>query len=90
MAGIPPLLGLDDTYSAKAQAATLMMSVNRKLSHSPDSSWTCYTANGREGAGSSNLYLGVFGPSAISGYIRDPGSGNYFVGHRRWILYPQT
>ncbi|HEX72363.1 MAG TPA: hypothetical protein ENN65_03505, partial [Candidatus Hydrogenedentes bacterium] len=90
MAGIPPLLGLDDTYNAKAQAAALMMSVNRKLSHSPDSSWTCYTEDGREGAGSSNLYLGVYGTSAISGYIRDPGNGNYFVGHRRWILYPPT
>lgn len=90
MAGIPPLRGLDDTYNVKAQAAALLMSANRNLDHYPDSSWTCYTEDGREGAGSSNLYLGVYGPSAISGYIRDPGSGNYFVGHRRWILYPQT
>ena len=22
--------------------------------------------------------------------MHDPGSYNYFVGHRRWILYPQT
>ena len=28
------------------------------------------------------------GPAAIDGYIRDPGAGNYFVGHRRWILHP--
>lgn len=90
MAGIPPLTGFNDTYNQKAQAAALMMSVNRTLSHSPDESWICYTAEGREGAGSSNLYLGVYGPDAISGYVYDPGSGNYFVGHRRWILYPQT
>ncbi len=60
------------------------------LSHTPDESWQCYTEEGDEGAGSSNLYLGVYGPAAISGYVYDPGSGNYFVGHRRWILYPQT
>jgi hypothetical protein len=36
------------------------------------------------------LYLGVYGWNAITGYMRDPGGGNYFAGHRRWILYPQT
>ena len=90
MAGIPAVTGFDATYTAKAQAAALMMSVNRALSHTPPASWTCYTEAGREGAGSSNLYLGIYGPEAISGYVHDPGAGNYFVGHRRWILYPQT
>jgi hypothetical protein len=32
----------------------------------------------------------VYGWNAITGYMRDPGSGNYFIGHRRWVLYPQT
>ncbi|MCU0520756.1 MAG: CAP domain-containing protein [Anaerolineae bacterium] len=90
MAGVPADLTLSDEYNAKAQKAALMMSVNRRLSHAPDPSWTCYSAEGAEAAGSSNLYLGVYGPTAISGYIYDPGSGNYAVGHRRWILYPQT
>ena len=90
MAGVPGDMKLNDQYNTKAQAAALMMSVNQSLSHSPPSNWTCYTSDGAQGAGSSNLYLGVYGPSAITGYMRDPGSGNYFVGHRRWILYPQT
>jgi uncharacterized protein YkwD len=90
MAGIPAVTGFDATYTAKAQAAALMMSVNRALSHDPPPGWVCYTEAGDEGAGSSNLYLGVYGPDAISGYIRDPGAGNTAVGHRRWILYPQT
>lgn len=90
MAGIPPILGLRDDYNQKAQQAALMMSVNEDLSHDPPDTWTCYTAAGDEAAGSSNLYLGRYGPAAITGYIVDPGSGNYFVGHRRWILYPQT
>jgi uncharacterized protein YkwD len=90
MAGMPATVTLNDVYNAKAQAAALMMSVNGQLSHTPPSSWQCYSDAGREGAGSSNLYLGVYGWNAITGYMRDPGSGNYFAGHRRWILYPQT
>lgn len=90
MAGVPALEGFLAEYNSKAQAAALMMSAEGALSHSPGTGWACYTANGAEGAGSSNLYLGVYGPAAISGYIYDPGSGNYPVGHRRWILYPQT
>jgi hypothetical protein len=90
MAGVPGDVRLADEYSRKAQQAALMMSVNGQLNHSPPPSWQCYTEEGREAAGSSNLYLGVHGPSAISGYIADPGGGNYACGHRRWILYPQT
>ena len=90
MSGIPPIMGLKGEYNQKAQAAALMMSVNRQLNHHPPTSWTCFTNDGYDGASSSNLYLGVYGPSAISGYIYDSGTGNYFVGHRRWILYPQT
>lgn len=90
MSGIPALSGFRDEYNQKAQQAALMMSANRQLSHYPDSSWTCYTEGGSEGAGSSNLYLGRHGVDAITGYIYDPGSGNYAVGHRRWILYPNT
>lgn len=90
MAGIPPLEGLNDEYNRKAQEAALMMSANGALSHDPPNNWLCYTADGDQAAGSSNLFLGVYGPAAISGYMVDPGGGNYFVGHRRWILYPQT
>lgn len=90
MSGIPAVIGFKEDHNTRAQAAALMMSVNGKLSHNPDPSWECYSAAGDEGAGSSNLYLGVYGPSAISGYIYDPGAGNYPVGHRRWILHPKT
>ena len=33
---------------------------------------------------------GSHGPKAISGQMRDNGDNNPAVGHRRWILYPQT
>jgi uncharacterized protein YkwD len=90
MAGVPNNVTLDPIYNYKAQAAALMMSANGTLSHNPPSSWKCYTADGDEAAGSSNLAMGMYGPGAISGYMSDTGSNNTAVGHRRWILYPQT
>lgn len=90
MAGLPAKVILNEQYNAKAQAAALIMSVNGALSHNPPTTWACYSDAGHEAAGNSNLYLGVYGWNAITGYMRDPGGGNYFVGHRRWILYPQT
>jgi hypothetical protein len=90
MAGVPAAIGFQDEYTAKAQQAALMMSANAQLSHTPPADWTCYSADGATAAGKSNLYLGVFGPAAIDGYIEDPGDGNDAVGHRRWVLYPQT
>jgi hypothetical protein len=76
-------------YNAGSQQAALMMSANGALSHNPPSSWTCWTSAGAAAAGSSNLALGNAGPTAIIAYIKDSGSGNFFVGHRRWILYPR-
>lgn len=88
------IVGLPDipenpTASAAAQKAALMMVAEGSLSHSPGSTWACYTAEGAAAAGQSNLYLGRSGPEAISGYVDDPGSNNSAVGHRRWILYPR-
>ena len=88
MAGIPDVSSLSDTYNSKAQAAALMMSCNRESNHYPPATWICYTPEGAEAAGNSNLFVGTYGPDAVSGYVMDSGPGNYFTGHRRWILYP--
>jgi len=89
MGGVPATVTENATYSAKAQEAAVMMSVSDKLSHNPSQSeFSCWTANGAEAAGSSNLYLGRTGPHAITGYMLDPGVGNVSVGHRNWILHP--
>lgn len=90
MAGVPAGITFNEDYSAKAQHAALMMSVNRRLSHSPDPNWICFTPGGSEGAGNSNLFLEVYGADAITGYMADGGGANFPVGHRRWLLYPQT
>jgi len=88
MAGLPADVTLDADWNAKCQAAALMMSAENDLSHYPDSSWACYSEDGAEAAGNSDLAGGNMGPDAIDGYIKDPGEENYFVGHRRWVLFP--
>jgi uncharacterized protein YkwD len=85
------------TYSAveddQEAASSLMMAVNKALSHTPPTTWTCYTAGGATAAGSSNL-IGGWGtglPFAseddyLAGWLRETGSAS--IGHRRWILDP--
>jgi hypothetical protein len=90
MAGVPAEITFSPESNLKAQAAALLMSVNKDLNHLPPHNWTCYSDLAYEGAGNSNLFLGIYGWDAITGYMQDPGEGNDAVGHRRWILYPQT
>ena len=88
MAGIPPVTDFNGAYNTQDQAAALMMAANHSLNHTPPSSWTCYTTTGYAGSSSSNLALGAYGPAAIDLYMDDGGVSS--LGHRRWILYPQT
>lgn len=88
MAGVPASVTFNETYNQKAQQAALMMSVNGDLNHTPPTDWTCYTAEGAEAAGSSNLGMSYGGiPFEVGNYINEHLSS---VGHRLWILYPQT
>ncbi|MBL4659395.1 MAG: CAP domain-containing protein [Alcanivoracaceae bacterium] len=80
----------DASLNAASQQAALMMSVNNNLSHTPPTNWICYTQDGAQAAGNSNLALGVSGPNSMVLYINDPGSNNQPVGHRRWILNPRA
>jgi uncharacterized protein YkwD len=92
MAGLAPVR-LSSTLSSGAQRAALIMSANGALSHSPSSSWKCWTSSGATAASRSNLLLAY--PSVTSGqiidlYMDDPGAGNIAAGHRRWLLNPFT
>lgn len=89
MAGLPGVVTLDTVRSDKCIRAAMMMSGETNLSHVEVAGWECATAEGWEAAGKSNLALGREGPGAIDLYMDDPGTGNKFVGHRRWILYPR-
>ena len=92
---LPPV-----TYSsadeAAAQAAALLQAANDSLSHTPPTSWKCYTALGAAGSGASNLYggfgngLGLISDDAVlAGWLTETNNivANS-VGHRRWLLYP--
>ena len=88
MAGLDLVSDRSD-YNAAAQQTALMMAAQGSLSHSPGPSWACNTASGTATASKSNLALGTYGISSIDAYIRDSGSNNLEMGHRRTILYPE-
>ena len=90
MAGVPANVTFSNDFNAMAQEAALIMSANDELSHFPPDSWDCFSFDGSEAAASSNLSLGRNGWDAVFGQMQDNGESNQSVGHRRWILYPQT
>jgi uncharacterized protein YkwD len=91
LAGVPAAVQFDAGFSQQAQQAALMMAANKQLDHTPPASWLCYTSAGGQAAGKSDLTIGRTGPDAIGeSYMRDEGANNAAVGHRRWLLYPQT
>lgn len=85
LSGLPDTLGHDATLDAKSQAGALMMEAQMGISHSPDASWLCYTADGAEAAAHSNLAGGSQSVSSIASYMVDGGNEST-LGHRRWIL----
>ncbi|MGA3284827.1 MAG: hypothetical protein ABSD57_10270 [Verrucomicrobiota bacterium] len=91
MAGIPAAVTFSSNESTQDQAAALIMSANNALQHiGIPPTWSCFSVAGTNAADNSNLALGSDGPDAITSYIWDFGANNTAVGHRRWILYPQT
>jgi len=88
MTGIPADVTLNAEYSRQAQAAALIMSANGQRSHTPPSTWQCYTPAGSDGAFRSNLFTGRAGVFAVDGYIEDAGATNKDTGHRWWTLSP--
>lgn len=90
MAGLYDSCVLNAEANARCQKAALIMTANGYLTHGPDKTAKCYSEAGASGAGRSNLSLGHNGINALFGQLNDAGSGNYFVGHRRWILNPNN
>ena len=89
-AGVPSTVTFLATNNVRDQQAAVIMSRNNALNHYPPTNWFCYTGNGYTAANNSNLALGYSGPDSLTGYIWDFGGDNTAVGHRRWILCPQT
>ncbi len=83
LADLPPVV-TDATRDQKAQACALIMHANEQLSHNVDSSWTCFSDDGSEAAGKSNIAT-TPGVRGVDLYMVDPGNDTT-LGHRRWIL----
>jgi hypothetical protein len=83
LAGLPEVVD-DRAADAVSQECALMMHANDTLSHTPPTSWRCYTADGAAAAGTSNI---ASGPAvmAMDMYMQDWGNDTT-LGHRRWIL----
>ena len=93
MAGVPALTGWDASLEPEQQRAAVMMSANRSTSHMPGTDWPLYTPEGRRAAETSNLCIAfnpATNPGCINTYVSDFGQFNTAVGHRRWLLHPQT
>ncbi|HEY3178495.1 MAG TPA: CAP domain-containing protein [Casimicrobiaceae bacterium] len=88
LADLPPVQLVSGLQMSAEQQAALMMSANNALSHTPPSTWLCYSELGANGAMSSNIALGIRGVDAIDAYMDDYGTNNPAVGHRRWVLFP--
>ena len=79
-----PAVATDPQRNARAQACALMMTAEGNLSHSPSTDWACYSADGADAAGSSNISSSP-GVASVDSYMIDAGN-NTTLGHRRWIL----
>lgn len=90
LSGLPADITFNAVKSAKCQEAALMFSANNAISHNPPAAWLCYTANGAEGASTSNIAYGTHGPGSVDAYMRDNGDSNTAVGHRRWLMYSRA
>lgn len=86
MAGQPEVTD-DPTRNAAAQECALMEHLHGSLSHYPDASWACYTAEGAGAAGSSNI-ASAAAVYAVDMYMLDWGNETT-IGHRRWLLSNQ-
>ncbi|HMI87934.1 MAG TPA: hypothetical protein VK550_27815 [Polyangiaceae bacterium] len=78
-----PEVMTDPVRNTKAQQCALMQSVNGGLSHTPPTTWKCYTADGAEASGKSNISSGK-GVGSMDSYMTDRNVPE--VGHRRWVL----
>lgn len=88
-----PAVTYSDPDNAQVDESSLMQAANKTLSHTPPTTWLCYTATGAAGAGSSNLIGGWGNGLTWSSEDRYLGlwlteGGSASIGHRRWILDP--
>jgi len=82
---------LNPKLNQEAQNAALLVLANNQLTHYPARSMKCYSESASNGCVKSCLGFSDFknfpATGFITSFIWDFGQANYFVGHRKWILY---
>ncbi|MBU0489056.1 MAG: CAP domain-containing protein [Bacteroidetes bacterium] len=78
-------------FDQEAQDAALLIKASNQLTHHPVDSLKCYNQSAADGCLKSCLAFTDFvnypRTAFITGFIWDFGDENYFVGHRKWLLY---
>lgn len=85
VAGLDPVLE-DPARLDTQQACAVIQKAMGALSHQPAPDAPCYSPEGAQGAGSSNLALGATAAESVDLYVDDRGI--FSLGHRRWVLNP--
>ena len=94
LAGLPYDVELDSTYNELAQNASLIIYINKVLSHTPSKPAVMSDAVyelAYKGSGESNIGKGYMNiqASVTEGYMADTDENNISkLGHRRWLLNP--
>ncbi len=90
VSGLRPVK-INAKFNIDAQNAALLIKANNELTHNPTANMKCYNKSSANGCNKSCLgmiHFKYFGDeSFITHFINDYGDNNYFVGHRKWILY---
>jgi hypothetical protein len=79
-----PAVAMTAQNNERAQTCALLMAANGSITHTPPTSWNCYTEEGADAAMTSSVSSGP-ALESIDGYMIDPGNPTT-IGHRRWIL----
>jgi hypothetical protein len=83
LAGLSTVM-MTDEGNKLAQDCALLMRANNTITHTPPTTFKCYTAEAAKTAGGSSLSSGP-AVSSVDLYMIDPGNATT-LGHRRWIL----
>lgn len=82
---------INPKFNLDAQNAALLVNANNELTHYAKMGMKCFSKSAENGCLKSCLGFTDFknfpGTGFITGFIQDYGDDNYFVGHRKWILY---
>lgn len=86
---LPPVI-YDSSADIYTQKSALIGVANAQLTHTPAPNMICFSDEGAQGSGQSNLFLaGGYTPTSaesIARFLIDDNVAS--LGHRRWVLHP--